>query len=95
MTSLNKNSRPQMPSMQYPSTYRIRINGHLDTSWSDRLSGMTIITVGGKNTLETTTLEGRLLDQAALTGVINTLYDLGIPLISVEYLDCIHTEEEQ
>ncbi len=95
MTSLDKNSRPQMPSMQYPSTYRICINGHLDTSWSDRLSGMTIITVGGKNTLETTTLEGRLLDQAALTGVINTLYDLGIPLISVEYLDCIHTEEEQ
>ena len=91
MTSLDKNGRPKMPSMQYPSTYRIHINGHLDTSWSDRLSGMTIITVVGKNTLETTTLEGRLLDQAALTGVINTLYDLGIPLISVEYLDCIHT----
>ncbi len=83
MTSLSKNS---MPSMQYPSTYRIRINGHLDTSWSDRLAGMTIFTVGGKNTLEITTLEGRLLDQAALTGVLNTLYDLGLPLISVEYL---------
>ena len=84
-----------MPSMQYPSTYRIRINGHLDTSWSDRLSGMTIITVCEKNTLEITTLQGRLLDQAALTGVLNTLYDLGLPLISVEYLDCIHTEKEQ
>jgi hypothetical protein len=76
MTSLSKNSMIPIPSMQYPSTYRIRVNGHLDTSWSDQLSGMTIITVGGKDTPETTTLEGRLLDQAALSGVINTLYDL-------------------
>lgn len=72
--------------MKHPSIYRIQVNGHLDISWSDRLSGMTIITVGGKNTIETTILEGRLLDQAALTGVINTLYDLGLPLVSVEYL---------
>ena len=95
MTSLSKSSMPPMPSMQYPSTYRIRINGHLDTSWSDRLSGMTVTIIGGKDTPETTTLEGRLLDQAALTGVINTLYDLGLPLVSVECLDCTNSIEEQ
>lgn len=96
MTSLSKSSMPlPIPSMQNPSTYRIRINGHLDSYWSDRLSGMTIITVGGTNTFETTTLEGRLLDQAALTGVINTLYDLGLPLVSVECLYCTNSKEEQ
>jgi hypothetical protein len=33
-----------------------------------------------------TTLEGTLLDQAALAGVLNTLYTLGLPMISVEHL---------
>jgi len=94
MVSLSNNINHLMPSMQHPSTYRIRVNGHLDTSWSDRLSGMTIITVGGTSSPETTTLEGLLLDQAALTGVINTLYDLGLPLVSVECLDCTNSEEE-
>ena len=25
-----------------PATYRIRVKGYLDSSWSDRLSGLTI-----------------------------------------------------
>jgi len=34
-----------------------------------------------------TTLEGTLLDQAALAGVLNTLYLLGLPVISVEAIE--------
>jgi hypothetical protein len=33
------------------------------------------------------TLVGRLADQAALFGVLNTLYGLHLPLLSVEYVD--------
>ena len=33
------------------------------------------------------TLVGRLQDQAELAGVLNTLYELHLPLLSVEYLD--------
>ncbi len=33
-----------------------------------------------------TVLTGEFQDQAALTGVLNTLYDLGLPLLSVECL---------
>jgi hypothetical protein len=29
-------------------------------------------------------LEGRLLDQAALSGVLNTLYELHLPVMSVD-----------
>jgi hypothetical protein len=32
------------------------------------------------------TLVGRLADQAALLGVLNTLYGLHLPLLSVEYV---------
>jgi hypothetical protein len=34
-----------------------------------------------------TILVGHLTDQAALSGVLNTLYDLRLPLLSVECLD--------
>jgi hypothetical protein len=77
----------KMPSMQYPASYRISVRGHLDTSWSDRLTGMSITATGGKDIPETTTLEGRLPDQAALAGILNTLYDLHMPVLSLECID--------
>jgi len=33
-----------------------------------------------------TVLQGHLADQAALTGVLNALYELHLPIISAEYL---------
>ena len=44
-------------------------------------------TTGGMDTDETTMLEGQLLDQAALTGILNTLYDMQHPLVSVECIN--------
>ena len=64
--------------------YTIRISGHLDESWSDRLNGMTIKTRKTGGPKPVTTLVGLLRDQAALLGVLNTLYNLRLPLISVE-----------
>ncbi len=72
--------------------YRICIRGQLDSSWSERLGGMTMTTTGGMDTDETTMLEGQLLDQAALTGILNTLYDMRLPLVSVE---CINFENKR
>lgn len=77
-----------IPAMSCPATYRIGVSGHLDSIWSDRLAGMTITTSGGKNTHNITVIEGRLADQAALIGILNTLYDLQLPLVSVDCLDC-------
>ncbi|MCP4627619.1 MAG: hypothetical protein GY850_29500 [bacterium] len=70
-----------------PATYRIRVQGSIDSAWSDMLDGMRISTgsTTGKETV--TTLVGYLVDQAALSGVIKALYDLRIPLLSVENLD--------
>ncbi len=80
--------------MQYPAIYRIRISGHLDTNWSDRLAGMTVTATGENNIQDITILEGRLADQAALSGVLNILYDLQFSLVSVEYLDCTNSGKE-
>ena len=76
-----------MPAMARPARYRITIVGNLDTSWSSRLSGMSITIPGGRDLQSVTMLEGRVADQSALTGVITTLNDLQYPILSVEYLD--------
>jgi hypothetical protein len=88
----NKSKKSAMPSMEYPAIYRIRVHGQLDSSWSARLGGMTVTTTGGMDTDETTMLEGQLWDQAALTGILNTLYDMQLPLVSVE---CINSENKR
>ena len=66
------------------ASYRICVQGYLDASWSGRLGGMTITATNQVDKAPVTTLSGRLLDQAALFGVLNALYDLHLPLLSVE-----------
>jgi hypothetical protein len=75
------------PSLFEPATYRIRILGTLDKKWSDYYGGMTIEHDIVLNQYPVTILTGRLVDQAALIGVINSLYDLGCPLLSVECVE--------
>jgi hypothetical protein len=64
--------------------YHIRILGHLDESWSDHLSGMSITHIPGTTGSQETLLTGEVADQAALMGVLNALYDMGFSLILVE-----------
>jgi hypothetical protein len=66
-----------------PATYAIRVQGALEANWSDRLGGLHIIVVRAGDQA-VTELSGRLPDQAGLIGVLTSLYDLGMPLLSVE-----------
>ena len=66
------------------ATYRICIVGTLDKKWSDYCGGMTIEHDLMRDQYPRTVLTGSLLDQAALIGVINLLYDFGFPLLAVE-----------
>jgi hypothetical protein len=70
-----------------PATYRIEVEGEVPESWSDRLGGMRITTRQRKNQSTVTTLTGRVSDQAELSGVLNTLYELHLPILSVENLE--------
>lgn len=64
--------------------YEIVVEGILDNSLSDKLGGMQII-VGNKNDINPTSLlVGRILDQSALSGILNTLYEHRIAIISVK-----------
>jgi hypothetical protein len=59
--------------------YEIRVQGHLDRAWSAWFDGLTITHESGGDTL----LEGELVDQAALHGVLLKVRDLGLRLLAV------------
>ena len=68
--------------MDKPAVYRIKVRGVVPESWIDRLGGMEIVSV----TSGATTLEGQVRDQAALKGVLDTLYELHLSLVEVTSL---------
>jgi hypothetical protein len=74
-------------SLHRPATYQIKVLGHLDDDWLDWLGGMTIAAECREDGLPVTTLTG-VVDQAALQGLLRRLYSLGLPLISVDWVEC-------
>ena len=72
------------PTIGSPATYHIQVVGQLDENWSHRLGGLTITSTHVEDQRVITSLQGKLIDQAALFGVLMTLYDLRLPLLSVE-----------
>ena len=60
-------------------SYRVKVRGMVPDSRSDRLGGLKIV----ETTPEGMTLEGRLPDQAALAGVLDTLFSINLPILEV------------
>ena len=78
-----------------PATYQIMVQGRVDPNWSDLLGGMAIYLTISESNPPVTTLKGVMSDQAALAGVLNTLYELHLPVLSViclSYLPDDHVE---
>lgn len=67
--------------------YRIRVKGFLDESWSERFLNMRISNQVLENLSPMSTLAGTVRDQAELAGVLNNLYEMHLPIFSVECLD--------
>ncbi len=59
--------------------YEIRVRGHLGQDWSDWFEGLTFTPLENGEML----LSGRIVDQAALIGVLIQLNRLNLALISV------------
>lgn len=66
--------------------YKIHVQGHIDDSWSDRLGGLAIFSSIGDDNKPITTLEGAVTDQAELLGILNSIYEMHLPLLSVTYV---------
>ena len=69
--------------MSETGRYEIRLQGELDARWATWFDGLTLTHVGDGSTL----IHGPVADQAALHGLLQKVRDMGLPLISVTYLD--------
>lgn len=74
-------------TVDQPATYCIQVVSYLDESWSARLGGLKIDPSRPEEKHAVTALSGQIIDQAALFGVLKALYDMRLPLLSVECLE--------
>ena len=65
-----------------PRAYQIRLKGHLGSEWADWFGGLSITLADNGDTL----LTGLAIDQAALHGLLKKVRDLGMPLLSVNFV---------
>lgn len=68
------------------ANYRIVVEGVLDPNWLECLGSLEIAEQQQPGQPIVTRLEGRLVDQSALQGVLDTLFMLGLRLMFVERL---------
>ena len=78
---------PKGVTFDTAGVYQIGVQGIVDTRWSDRMRGVDVQVHEAPGAAPITLLTGRFVDQAALAGVLGTLYDLGYPLLTVERLE--------
>jgi hypothetical protein len=82
------------PKLDAPATYRVRVLGGINAAWSNRLGGMRINTVLGRDKTLVSTLYGRIRDQSELMGILNSLYELHLPILSVEFVHVQSTRQK-
>ena len=63
--------------------YQIKIQGKLDERWSDWFSEMTVSEMTVTFERNITTLTGPVVDQAALRGILDKIWDLNLVLVSI------------
>jgi hypothetical protein len=71
-----------------PGLYEIRVRGHLASRWAAWFDGMRLT----READGTTNISGRVVDQAALHGLLHTLRDTGLPLVSVTRVEPDRTD---
>jgi hypothetical protein len=66
-----------------PDRYEVRVKGHLAGRWAAWFDGLTLTPENDGTTL----IEGPVVDQAALHGLLQKVRDTGMPLVSVEHVE--------
>ena len=70
-----------------PVIYQITVQGYLDERRADWFDGMAIEPQVDADGRSVTKLTGRVVDQAALHGLLRRLYDLGLSLLSIKRIE--------
>ena len=73
-------------TLDRPTIYQIKVPGELDGNWVDWDGMMAMTITRDDEDPPVTTLTGTF-DQAALQGFLRRLYSMGLPLISVVWME--------
>ena len=73
-------------SFQKPAMYKIKVQGEIKGSWSEKLQGLQINIERSPGEKPVSILIGQINDQSALSGLLNALYDFNMTIISVNIL---------
>lgn len=69
-----------------PARYQIVVDGLVEEGMSEFLAGMQIESTDRSDGSSITTLTGLIADQAELAGVVNSIYELHLSILSIEVL---------
>jgi len=83
MNTTNRDGTMQKrQSPHQPATYQIKVQGKVNQQWLHNFEGLAMSFDGSL-----TTFRGCISDQAALRGLLNSLWDLNLTLCSVNRLE--------
>jgi hypothetical protein len=71
------------PSDDQPEHFKIKVKGHLGSSWSECFSDLKVTHTQSGETI----LAGPITDQAELHGILARIRDLNLALISVTQIE--------
>jgi len=75
--------------------YEIKVLGELDEGWQNWFNGLEVTLTHTSKQSPTTTMTGRVTDQAALRGMLCKLWDLNLTLISLRRLEANENKEDE
>ncbi len=71
--------------MDRSATYFIRVEGCIGERWKDWFGDLSV--THSDEAFVTSVLQGTITDQAALLGLLQKLYSLGLPILEVRYVE--------
>jgi hypothetical protein len=76
-----------------PAVYQIQVQGRLGETWSGWFNDMAITSEKAGDGSAVTTLTGPVIDQVALRGILNRIWNLNLTLIRVSRIE-MDTQDE-
>lgn len=68
------------------ASYIIKVKGKLSDRWNSSFEGLTKEIIEDKEGIYITILTGKVKDQSELSGILNSLYNLHLPVMQVKCL---------
>ena len=79
-------------NFQKPAVYKIIVQGEIEKDWSGKLQGLQITIERSQGKRPASILVGQIKDQAALSGIMQTLYEMQMTIISVQRLHVLEQD---